>query len=48
MIKRNNKSINNYLERLGIFILLSNKNLNKKDIMSIYGQKDDIEKFLII
>ena len=44
-IKRNNKSINNYLERLGIFILLSNKNLNKEDIMSIYRRKDAIEKF---
>ncbi len=44
-LRRKEKGINSYLERLGTFILISNKNIDKKEALYFYRRKDVIEKF---
>ena len=44
-LRRKEKGINSYLERLGTFILVSNKNIDRKEALYFYRRKDVIEKF---
>jgi transposase len=42
---RNETKINEYLSKLGFFIIISNKtNLEKEDVLSFYRNKDKVEK----
>ncbi|MBA7707949.1 IS1634 family transposase ISMac12 [subsurface metagenome] len=44
-LRKKEKGINSYLERLGTFILVSNKNIDRKEALYFYRRKDVIEKF---
>ena len=48
-VVRNETKINEYLSKLGFFIIISAKeNLPKEDVLSFYRDKDKIEKILVL
>jgi transposase len=44
-IKRDEKGIEDRLERMGIMILLSNRAMDGKELLYLYRRKDTVEKF---
>jgi transposase len=43
-ITRDNKAVSKTLKRFGVFILLSNQEMDKNQILKLYKEKDSVEK----